>query len=205
MAALGSWPSIKQHGLLSTSALLDLYGIAGRARKRIEAEHRPQIVRIVHSTHGEAFIRDQKPMDDRGLVRALEDAITPAEWYGILNAKVFFWVTKGRLERLLAANAYRSEWHDVLLLDTASVLRAHASNVKLAGMNTGSTKPFPHKRGRNTFLPLALYPFAARLNSHRNEAVVEFAVEGGVPDAANHALKVYKARSGKRWELLWER
>jgi uncharacterized protein DUF7002 len=205
MAALGSWPSIQRHGLLSTSALLDLYGLNGTPRQRIEAEHRPSIVRIENPTHGEASIRDQKPMDDRGLLRALQDGITPTEWYRILNSKVFFWVTEERLGRLLGAGAYQAEWHDVLELDTASVLRAHQAKVLLAGMNTGCTKPMPHPRGRNTFLPLDQYPLSARLKTHRNDAVVEFAVEGGVPDAANHAIRVFKAKSGEKWQLLWER
>ena len=32
MAECGSWPSIRRHGLLSTSALLDLYGVQGAER-----------------------------------------------------------------------------------------------------------------------------------------------------------------------------
>lgn len=205
MAALGSWPSIQRHGLLSTSALLDLYGVNGAGRQRIEAEHRPDTVLIKTDGRGEASIRDQKPMSDEGLRRALRDGITPTEWYRILNSKVFFWVTEERLGRLLGAGTYKNDWHDVLLLDTASVLRVHEAKVVLAGMNTGCTKPWPHPRGRDTFLPLGQYPFDARVKSHREDAVVEFAVEGGVPDAAAHALKVYKARSGKKWQLLWEK
>ena len=34
MAQVGSWPSIERNGLLSTSALLDLFQIKGEARKR---------------------------------------------------------------------------------------------------------------------------------------------------------------------------
>jgi len=36
MAERGSWPSIREHGLLSTSALLDLYGKQGAEREAIE-------------------------------------------------------------------------------------------------------------------------------------------------------------------------
>ena len=35
MANIGSWPSIRLHGLLSTRALVDLYGIDGDLRERI--------------------------------------------------------------------------------------------------------------------------------------------------------------------------
>lgn len=46
MAERGSWHSIKEHGLLSTSALLDLYEVPEPRRTEIEATHRPQSVAI---------------------------------------------------------------------------------------------------------------------------------------------------------------
>src|SRR2546429_180882 len=36
MAEAGSWPSVEQHGLLSTSALLDLFEVTGEKRRDIE-------------------------------------------------------------------------------------------------------------------------------------------------------------------------
>lgn len=41
MAERGSWPSIARHGLLSTSALLDLFAVAGPDRAKSEAARRP--------------------------------------------------------------------------------------------------------------------------------------------------------------------
>ena len=38
MAEEGSWPSIRRHGLLSTSALLDRCLVSGRRRAGIESE-----------------------------------------------------------------------------------------------------------------------------------------------------------------------
>jgi len=126
MAERGSWPSIRRHGLLSTSALLDLYEVTGGERARLEGAHRPESVEIVHPKHGKAVIRDQKPMDDRGLRRALTDGLMPEDWYRILNAKVFFWLTEDRLNRLLGARAYRDLRHDVLVVDTRELLSKHA-------------------------------------------------------------------------------
>lgn len=37
MAEAGSWPMIREHGLLSTSALLDLFGVVGSNRDVIES------------------------------------------------------------------------------------------------------------------------------------------------------------------------
>ena len=36
MAELGTWESIRRHGLLSTTALLDLYEISGKEREVLE-------------------------------------------------------------------------------------------------------------------------------------------------------------------------
>src|SRR5690606_12093074 len=122
MAAKGSWPSIRVHGLLSTTALLDLHGIKGAQRAAVEECHRPNTITISSEAYGVAEIRDQKPMSDAGLVRALQDGLTPKEWYRILNSKVFFWVSRVRLERLLCARAYRDLEHDVLFVSTKTVL-----------------------------------------------------------------------------------
>ena len=46
MAEDGSWESIRKHGLLSTSALLDKFEIEGEERLAIESARRPEIVRI---------------------------------------------------------------------------------------------------------------------------------------------------------------
>ena len=67
MAELGSWPSIQNHGLLSTTALLDRYEIAGAPRVAIEGKRRPTSVTLERNGLGRAVVRDQFPMDDKGL------------------------------------------------------------------------------------------------------------------------------------------
>jgi hypothetical protein len=52
--------------------------------------------------------------------------MTPREWYESLNRRVFFWVDRRRLIKLLGARAYRNRPHLVLELDTAELLRRHA-------------------------------------------------------------------------------
>ena len=46
-------------------------------------------------------------MSDAGLYKCLCDGLTPREWYRMLNSKVFFWVTRERLEKMLNARAYK--------------------------------------------------------------------------------------------------
>lgn len=203
MAAEGSLAGILKHGLLSTSALLGLHRIEGDERYRIESCHRPTSYVLEDKGLGAAVIRDQKPMDDKGLVRALGGTMTPREWYRTLNSKVFFWVTKERLLTLLCARAYRDKYHDVLVLDTASLVGSNVRNVRLTGMNTGATKPMPFPRGPSTFLCLDQFPFEERLRTKRRSAVVEVAVEGGVMGIEDHLLGAYRVRGEGKWVDLW--
>ena len=201
MAERGSWPSIRQHGLLSTSALLDLYDVRGPRREVIEGRRRPEGVTVEHPALRPAVVRDQKPMDDAGLRVCLLDGLTPEDWYRRLNARVFFWLTRERLLRLLNARPYRDAEHDVLELDTAALIAAHRPAIRLSPINSGTTKPFPStasKRGRGTFLPIGEYPYARWRAQGRKagERVVELTVDYAVPDAARFVRRVVAMRGG---------
>ena len=205
MAAKGSWLSIRRHGLLSTSALIDLYEVCEPQRTVIEACHRPASVRIDHPVHGKATIRDQIPLSDRGLERALQDGLTPTDWYRILNERVFFWLTEDRLDRMLGAAAYRSHEHDVLTLGSESLIHDHAAKIELSPMNSGCTKPYPHPRGKDTFQPLDIYPLSTRTKSHRADAVVELAVMRSVPNIADYVIEVRRRSYGRQGRVIWRR
>jgi hypothetical protein len=195
MAAEGSWVGIERHGLLSTSALLDLFEIQGEQREQIESRHRSECITIRHPQHGSAVIRDQKPMDDAGLRRALTGGLTPFDWYRILNRKVFFWLTCERLKRILDARAYRGRRQTVIVLDTHLVVERYGIDIVLSPLNSGCTRPFAHKRGASTFLALSEYPFTERL--HRGlEPVVELAIERGMHDVKEMLLKVEEIGGG---------
>lgn len=102
MADQGSWESIREHGLLSTSALLDLFEITSLERQAIESARRPASVQIRHPRYGVAVVRDQKPMSETKLQSCLI-GMEPREWYELLNRKAFFWPTRERVIRLLRA------------------------------------------------------------------------------------------------------
>ena len=95
-------------------------------------------------------------MTDESLTRALIDMI-PAEWYALLNERVFFWVGEERLGKLL--NAYRHRDNLVLVLDTAKVMARYAARTTLSPINSGFSARYPQPRGRDTFRPIAEYPF----------------------------------------------
>ena len=202
MAAPGSWPSIRRHGLLSTSALLDLFEVVGAQREQIEEQHRSEGVPITHPIHGMAIVRDQKPMDDSGLVRALKGTrLTPRDWYRILNRNVFFWVKRSRLEIMMNARAYKTHPKTVLHVRTEELLARHEGSVLLAAMNTGCTKPMPHPRGPDTFQPMRTYPFSGR----RREPIVELAVEHAVPDVRNLVVRVEEIAASGQATVVFER
>ena len=203
MAEDGAWPSIRHHGLLSTSALLDLYRVEGDAREAVEGRRRPAGVTLTREGLPGAVVRDQKPMTDAALRRCLDDGLTPSDWYRMLNGRVFLWPSPRRLGTLL--DAYRGLTHTVLTLDTASLVAVHGGTIALSPYNSGSTMRNAPRRGRNTFLPLADYPLAAwRARRSAAEAVAEVTVPGAVRDAARHTVLVERVRDGAR-EVLWRR
>lgn len=191
MASNGSWPSIKKHGLQSTRLLLDRYKIEGAQREQLLSRHRPESVLITHENLPPASIRDQKPMSDNALTKALEGTCKNNEWYELLNNKVFFWLTEDRLRRMLSAKAYRDSKHDVLTIDSESLIRRHEDKILLSPMNSGNTKPFPHPRRPEIFQKIDEFPFEERGKTRKLENnVVELTVNEAVYDIKDHVLDV---------------
>lgn len=206
MAHEDAWPSVRDRGLLSTSALLDLFEVVGDARSAIESAHRPESVVVRHAEHGRGVVRDQKPMSDKGLARALRDGLTPAQWYTELNQRVFFWATKNRLRTMVGAKAYRAQAQCVLTIDTAGFVDRYEDQIEVAVMNTGNTKPYPHPRGLDTFVPLSEFDYdASRRKRGPNKAIAEVVVHHSVPDIADFVVRVERWSDGKPSEILFER
>ena len=178
MADAASWPSIQKHGLLSTSALLDLFAIKGTKRQDIESTRRPNSVEITNQKYGRAVVRDQKPLSESKLAKSLTGCTVPA-WHRLLNKHVFFWLTKTRLQTLISARAYRDSPHLILTIDTLSLVRRYQRQIVLSPMNSGNTQPFAHPRSPGIFMPMSDYPFKERAKYGSHYQVVELAVEGG--------------------------
>ena len=205
MANAGTWESIRQRGLLSTTALLDLFGINGGERYRIESCHRPISMEITHPEHGAVVIRDQAPMRESALERCLV-GVCPRQWYELLNRKTFFWATEARVHTLLRARLYRDKEHTVITIDTASLLAQHGDRVTLSPINSGSTLYNPPLRGRHTFSTIADYPFDKRRRmSGLANAIAELAVEYSVPDLINHTIAVERRQRDRTLETLYSR
>lgn len=187
MAEAGSWPSIRRHGLLSTSALLDLFEVSGEEREAIEARRRTKTMPIHHPVHGTAWVRDNLPINETVLRRTLVGMEEEA-FYRLLNGRVFFWVSERRLDTLRGAPPYRTRAHDILQLDTAALLERHADRVELSHLNSGAVHPAAdYPRGAGTFRPIGEYPYGER-KQKSSEPVVELTVPYAVPDAADFVV-----------------
>jgi hypothetical protein len=202
MAEANIWPSIRKHGLLSTTELLDLFEVNGKERRAIEEVHRPDSVTIRHEKHGTAVIRDQKPMREGALQKCLR-GMSAQQWYKLLNGQVFFWVTAERVETLLNARAYRDHAHTVITVETGGLVSKYADRIFLSPINSGSTIYNPRERGCDTFRRFSDYPFEQRraLRGIAN-AVAECAVLRGVPDLRDFVMRVEHRQGSRTLEVL---
>lgn len=190
MSERNSWPNIQKYGLLSVTALLDLYEYDEIRRKPIESQWRPHKVRITHPDYGTVVIRDQKPMPPDALQECLIEGITPSEWYKLLNCKTFFWAGADRLSRMLTAKAYTNEAQWVITVDTGALLEHYANKATLTAFNTGFA--FDQRpRGIRTFRTIEDWP--------RRYEVAELAVDYGVPNVAEFTSSVVE------WKGAWEK
>ena len=204
MAHEDSWPSIHEHGLLSTRALLDLFEIGEEERRRIEAAHRPDSVTISHPVHGRAVVRDQKPMSDTKLARCLTHGITPADWYRQLNHRVFLWATRDRLLAMVGARAYRAQPQTVLTICMRRLVDRYKDAIQVATINTGSTAYKAVPRGPGTFVPLADFDYeASRIKRGRQRAIAEVVIDYSVPDVRDLIVLVERWVDGVPSTVIW--
>ena len=152
---------ISRHGLLSTSALLDFCEVGGSERFSIESRRRPKAVPISHPVHGSFLINDQAPMSDAALGKCLID-LSPQEWCESLNRRVFFWPTRSRLEKHLAARLARGNRRLVFSFNTRAFVDRFGDLIELSPINSGNTMRNAVPRGSKTFLPMSEYPFHER-------------------------------------------
>jgi hypothetical protein len=198
MAHQGSWPAIRDNGLLSTKALLDLYQVHGQARRAIETSRRPALAHISRPGFPAATIRDQKPMSDTALRKCLQDNLKPSDWYKILNGYSYFWLSRGRVRKLLQARAYRDSLQTVMIFDTAGLVARYQKRIRLSAINSGSTIRNALPRGLKTFLSIEEFPFAERAKRRSlADNVVELVIDHAVPDVATFVLTVCEVRGSE--------
>ena len=95
----GSWPSIREHGLLSTAAMLELWAVKEAQRRDLLTTVRSESVVIEHPRLGSAVVRDQGPIHAPSLGECLTD-LSVEQWLQKLNERVFFFLQRGQVDGL---------------------------------------------------------------------------------------------------------
>jgi hypothetical protein len=181
-------PSLRRLGLLPASTLVERFEVPLAQRDT-----------LTHPVHGVARLHDNSPLSETALRACLDDDLTPEDWLVELNRRVFFWPTEADLAAHLAARFNRDRDKLVLSFDTLGLATAHAEQIEIAPINTGSTIRKPARRGRSTFAPLARhrYPDWQRLRGGRDR-IREVTVVGGVPDVMAWLVETRVVRAGER-------
>lgn len=201
-----AWPGIERLGLLSTTAILDLFDTPPATRALIESARRPAAVRLQHPVHGTIVIRDNKPLLESRLAGCLQDGLQPVDWYRMLSGFVFFWPTYRRARTILDAAAYASDAKLVLRLVTEELASHQGDDIWLSPMNSGATRPFAFPRGRSTFLPVRDYDYEGwRRRRSAGNAIAEVTVRYAVPLAAQFVDLAEVHWPDGRVERLWGR
>jgi hypothetical protein len=204
MAEEGTWPSIRERGLLSTKAIVDLYQPDADVREQILSTVRRDKIKLTSAEFGEMTIRDQRPA--KFLKDCMSDGVSSQDYLDALNGRVFFWLRRSRLTRLLNARLYRHSIQTVLHIDTARLVGAYSGRVQLAPYNTGSMHvPAAPRRGPDVFTDVAAYPYEQWLakRGRLGEPVVELTVSYAVPDIARFVTKVESWADGKPIAVLY--
>ena len=198
MAEEKSWDSIRKYGLLSVSALIDLFGVGGVKRHKLYSKWRGNQSHILrHSVHGRAIVRDQHPLPPALLEKALDHGMTPEQWYEYLNCRCFFWVDECRLSKMMGS--YKGESHDVIVVDTKKLVERHLERITVSHINSGTVRNVKHRRGKDTFQSIDSFPL---FGSGRKE-VAELTVEGCVPDIEDMAIQVTRRKGPIIQKILW--
>jgi hypothetical protein len=202
LAEEANWPSIERLGLLPASELIVRAGLNGADRDRLERSQRPD-----HSILPDGVaIRDQRPMPPASL-RACLIGMDPADWYALVNARVFFWLDPDRLNRQRAACKARPQV--VLTVDADGLVRDYGHLAEVSPINSGNARRLPARRGAATFVPYAAWvesgwaSEAAALGTKerkRSHPPAELTILGAVPDAMRYVLSVTRLGAGERFE-----
>lgn len=189
-SAYGAWESIRDSGLRTASKLLADAGHGPQSGPREAA-----ITLDVEGTPAE--LRDQRVLL-RSRIEAHLDGVGLAEWLEILDERVHLFVRQKELTTLLTR--YQGEGQDVLVFDTARTLAVGGERVEVATVISASPEPWANCRcrGRDTFVPLALFEGPV-------EGIEEVTIVGGLEAVAPLVTRVVRHHPDRTTEVVWQR
>ena len=145
----GGWEGIERRGLLRAADV-----------DPEEADvFRPEVKTVGAEDGSEVTLRDQ--VCSRADPTSSLDGITPAEWWNLINSRVYFFQTEDGADKLRVAYLSQGHAQEVLKIRTQAALQPVADDVEVTTVNAGV---FPRtkgpSRGPSTFMPLADFPVA---------------------------------------------
>jgi uncharacterized protein (DUF952 family) len=192
LAEAANWPSIQRTGLLPAAHLLQRFVHDDAEQAALQQRQRLRHIVLAEGVE----IRDQRPLPEAALTSCLVD-LTAAQWYAMLNERVFFWLDPARVNRQHRACGSRPQV--VLTIDTARLVETYREQVSVSPINTGNARRRPARRGAATFVPYAQWldtgwaSEAAALGTpprRRSHTPVELTVTGAIPDAGHYIVDV---------------
>ena len=190
---------IRERGLLSTRAICDRLCLDGALRERV-LSRRPREIKLEGTVDGREeryFINDNAPLFASKLAPVLDDGLTVADWLAMLNGRVFFWSDRRHAESLRGARNNADRPRVLLVFDTLSLARAHASRIEICPLNSGATLHSPPRRGLETFAAIEGLDFPQWRARRRErgekkglDSIKEVTVPDHVPDAFAHVVDV---------------
>ncbi len=199
---INSWEDVKQHGLLSTTALLDLYQVPDDEKQRLRTMIRPLGITLQHNSLPTITLNDNTPLKASILSKKLEDSLTIADWMEILNERVFFWPDEELMENHLQAflRALKEDKLgegkreiDVLVIDTLSLAKAYADKIQFCAINSGTAIRNAATRGLSTFTPMLDHDYKTwRGLRGKKDTIKEVTVLNSICNIEQYVIEVRK-------------
>ena len=187
----GAWASIRQHGLLSTQRLLELFDVEVDLQHQLQTSRRATAVSLHHEQYGDVVLNDNLPLTEKALSHCLDDGLTPGQWLTMLNERVFFWPDEAGLASMINAKMNRNRTREVLVVETAKLTSAIAERMELCPINSGSTIRKPARRGLSTFTPLGKHTYRDwQTLRGRRDRIREVIVRDSIDEIENYVVDV---------------
>lgn len=127
-------------------------------------------------------------MPPSALERALDDGLTPGDWYALLNDFVFFWLDAGRVERQRSACGGRPQV--LLTFDGALLLDRFGADAFVSPINSGNARRKPARRGLGTLVPYDAWLERGWPTGTRHRPPAELLIRSTIPVGPPYLLEM---------------
>ncbi|MBV8775523.1 MAG: hypothetical protein JO166_24825 [Deltaproteobacteria bacterium] len=191
-----NWASVQNHGLMSARRLMELCGPVEFSASR---HHRSASLLLPSGV----LIRDQRPMPPTALMRCLRSGLMPADWFELLNSKVFFWLEPNRLNRQRLACGGSPQV--ALVVNAAVLLTKYGGVATVTPINTGNALRSAALRNLTTFVPYhrwlvdawAYEEVPGARHRPRTHPPTELTISEAVPDILNYVMAAVPLNGGE--------